>query len=106
MTKFIPFYFEGNLYFQYIQTPEDVKELLKAYDYKTLRQAKSLGSKKLSKKEKPSFGFYLEYDGLTTLGEWIDINNQGSFFDLKSERKEKLCRLFYHIAISKKLPKF
>lgn len=85
---FKPFYFNGNQFFGHVKTPEDIKMLLSCYDYNTIRKAqvKDIG---LS-----DFGFYAEYNGNLTLGEWIDKNNLGIFFDIKSERKEKLNKLF------------
>lgn len=95
MKKFIPFTFDGNLYFGDIDSPDDVKKLLTAYDYLTIRKAKELGEEYSyrDKDDKKSFGFYYEYQGKLTLGEWIDKNKLNGFFDLQLERREKLRKL-------------
>lgn len=87
MIKFKKFYFDGNLRWGWFHSPTDVIDLLKYYDYKMLRQALSLN------KSSESFGFYSEYDGDETFGEWIDKNNQNKFFNIKYERKLKLDKI-------------
>ena len=87
--KFIPFYFDGNQYFGLLESPEDVQILLKVYDYETLRQCKS----NFFSGARPAFGLYSEYKHEPTLGEWIDKNNLGIFFDIKDERKLKLDKI-------------
>lgn len=78
MAKFISFYFEGNLRWGHFNTPDDVKDLLKSYNYQELRKAQSYSGS--LEGNKPSFGFYSEYDGELTLGQWIDKNNLSEYF--------------------------
>jgi len=87
MIKFIPFYFEGNQRWGWFNTPEEVEDLLKFYDYKFLRKARAHYT------SSPYFGFYSEYNKKYTLGEWIDKNNQNKFFNIKKERLKKLKKL-------------
>lgn len=72
--QFTPFYFEGNMYFGLIDSKETFNELMKAYrghaDISTARAYD--GSMPM---DKPSFGFYSEYRGKQTLGQWMKQNN-------------------------------
>ena len=75
---FKKFYFEGNLRWGNFNNPDDVRDLLKYYNYEELRKARIIpGYEEI---EKPCFGFYSEYCGKLTLGEWIDKNNQEIYF--------------------------
>jgi hypothetical protein len=63
-----------------MNTPEDVKELLKDYTYWDLRKAQRLHDSEHF--EVPQFGFYAEYNDKYTLGNWIDENNLIEYFML------------------------
>jgi hypothetical protein len=76
--KFKVFYFEGNLRWGYMRTPEDVVELLKDYSYEDLRKAQRLHDSEDF--DDPQFGFYAEYNDKYTLGNWIDENNLNEYF--------------------------
>jgi len=76
--KFKRFFFEGNLRWGYMNTPEDVVVLLEDYPYEQLRQAQRLRDSENI--ETPSFGFYAEYSDKYTLGDWIDENGLEKFF--------------------------
>lgn len=76
--EFKRFYFEGNLRWGYMNTPEDVELLLKDYSYKELRHAQRLRDSENA--GTPSFGFYAEYNDKYTLGDWIDENGLEEFF--------------------------
>lgn len=78
--EFKKFYFEGNLRWGYMNTPEDVISLLKDYSYWDLRKAQRLRDSEDN--EIPSFGFYVEYNDKYTLGNWIDENNLIGYFML------------------------
>jgi hypothetical protein len=78
MKDFKPFFFEGNLRWGNMNTPEDVAQLLIDYSYEELRHAQRLGKSENAKT--PCFGFYHEYNDKYTLGEWIDENEQESYF--------------------------
>jgi len=74
--EFKSFYFEGNLMWGHMNTPDDVNALLEVYHYEELRRAQRLGHST----EKPCFGFYHEYNDKYTLGDWIDENHLEEFF--------------------------
>jgi hypothetical protein len=76
--EFKIFYFEGNLRWGYMRTPEDIALLLKYYPYEDLRKAQKLRDSE--DHETPSFGFYGEYDG-QFFGDWIDENKQQEYFE-------------------------
>jgi len=73
------FYFEGNLYWNRINTIEDIKKLLSFYSYNELRKAKINPD---SSEDLPCFGFYSEYNGKLTLGKWIDENKLNKYFEI------------------------
>lgn len=75
--KWIPFFFDGDLYFNMVETPEDWAQCLEIYavnNHTTVdRFVKEnlLEAKRCPRiKEYPRFGFYMEYTGPETLGEW------------------------------------
>jgi len=74
-TNWVPFYFEGNLAWGWINTPEDW-ERVKFY-YKD--QCDPSLAKQWNNTDAPrdytSFGFYTEYNGTTTLKEWAEKLN-------------------------------
>jgi hypothetical protein len=76
--EFKPFYFEGNLMWGHMNTPNDVNALLEVYHYEELRRAQLYPASRNF--EKPSFGFYAEYNDKYTLGDWIDDNHLEEFF--------------------------
>ncbi len=83
LTKFKPFWFDGNLYFKKVDSPKEVKELMKEYnnDYLTIRRARIMSGNSLPTTDIiPHFGFYREYRGKTTLGLWIDAYDQEKYF--------------------------
>lgn len=63
------FWFDGNLGFGVISSPEDWERIVTAYsgDLRGLLAAKEDPD---TQRGLPSFGFYLEYNGQRTLGEW------------------------------------
>lgn len=79
--NFKPFWFDGNQWFGFVDTPKKAKDLLKHYSYEELRRARSF-SGKFNWDEVPRFGFYREYRGDLNLGQWIDANNQTTFYKL------------------------
>jgi hypothetical protein len=73
-TSFTPFYFEGNMYYDLIDSKEKFNDLVEAY--------KGHGDLGLAKeyvgdmpRNEIAFGFYSEYQGKQTLGEWMKLNN-------------------------------
>lgn len=76
--NFVPFYFEGNMCWGFIETPEQIFDfLLKNYTFEQIRKAK-VNPDSLYADNFLKFGFYSEYNGDLTLGEWFDKNQ---FFD-------------------------
>lgn len=76
-TQFTPFYFEGNRFNGYwVNNEEDLKRLLNAYkvvegepDIKGAQLYNGCDEK--TKEQGNNFGFYTEYSGEQTLGEWL-----------------------------------
>lgn len=68
------FYFEGNQIWGDIDSPEKWREVLReykkvGYDLTMLRRCKENPD---TKRGMPAFGYYSEYKGPRTLGEWAD----------------------------------
>jgi hypothetical protein len=81
-TQFKSFWFEGQLYFREVKNEEEAVRLLEAYgdDFERLKKAKVKPSSQKPGAYVIAFGFYPEYDGELTLGEWLAENNMLSFF--------------------------
>lgn len=80
--KWVPFFFDGNAHFGEITSPEEWKKALADYQkvgknvQLLMERARRLPND-VEKYGKPMFGFYAEYTGPETLGEWAakeDIN--------------------------------
>lgn len=82
MTPFKPFWFEGQLYFREVKNESEVARLLEAYgdDFNRIKTAKVKPSSMEPNAHVISFGFYPEYNGNLTLGEWLETNKMNSFF--------------------------
>lgn len=80
ISNFKPFWFDGNQWFGFVDTPKKAKDLLKYYNYEEIRRARCVG-KKFDSKLVARFGFYNEYRGDLTLGQWIDKNDQKLFYN-------------------------
>lgn len=75
-----PFYFDGNQWTGFVDSEARWQALLKAYERvtsgpiearATVLRANALREGE-SKQRRPAFGFYLEYTGKQTLGEWLE----------------------------------
>lgn len=84
ISNFKPFWFDGNQWFGFVDTPEKAKDLLKYYSYEEIRRARCVVGG-FNSKSVARFGFYSEYRGDLTLGEWIDKNDQKLFFNFISK---------------------
>lgn len=82
MTLFKPFWFEGQLYFGEVKNIDEVARLMEAYgdDFERIKTAKVKPSSQKLGAYVIAFGFYPEYNGELTLGEWLEKNNMMSFF--------------------------
>jgi len=67
------FYFEGNLYFGFIESPEDWEKVKLAYKGTDINLLEARVNP-ISTYPLIHFGFYIEYDGKLTLGEWAKEN--------------------------------
>jgi hypothetical protein len=76
--EFKRFYFEGNFWWGYVNSPADLVQLFSAYTYEELRKAQRLYNS--ADYTDPHFGFYAEYNDKYTLGDWIDENNLSQYF--------------------------
>ncbi len=82
MPEFKKFWFEGNLFFKYVENENDVKHLLTNYEgsYDVVLGAK-LKDENLSPTEFPEFGLYAEHTGKITLKEWLTENKMLNLFN-------------------------
>lgn len=82
MTLFKPFWFEGQLYFREVSNIGEVARLMEAYgdDFERIKTAKVKPSSLKAGSHVIAFGFYPEYNGEFTLGEWLEKNKMTSFF--------------------------
>lgn len=62
-----PFFFDGNLWFNEVNTPDDWEDCVKTYHG---TKVSLLGAHRCLKYDTPRFGFYSEYTDNETLGEW------------------------------------
>jgi hypothetical protein len=72
LNPWIRFWFEGNLFFDWINGPEDWQRLRDAYpDYSDERL---LAAKRFNGASKPNFGFRMEHKGPGTLKDFFEDN--------------------------------
>ncbi len=72
--KWKRFFFDGNLYTGLIQSSEDWKKVKEAYRVgPDPKKAKVFTGSENT--DLPKFGFYMEYTGILTLGEWAKVND-------------------------------
>jgi len=74
MKNWKPFYFEGNLYFGFIKSPEDWKTVKLAYKNTDINLLEARVNPSTIDSNLIRFGFYIEYNGELTLSEWAKEN--------------------------------
>ena len=69
-----PFWFEGNRWFDWVNTPEDWMRLKEMYECKpdSLTMQSILNSQNCPTSNKPKFGFAIECNGLETLRQFFE----------------------------------
>jgi hypothetical protein len=72
LTPWTRFWFEGNLFFGWINGPEDWQRLREEYSGKTDNQL--LAAKRFFGASKPNFGFRMEHKGPGTLKDFFEEN--------------------------------
>lgn len=79
--RFQTVWFDGNQWFGYIDSPKKAKEILEHYSYKEIRRAKIYSGDFKIGSDPLRFGFYREYQGSSTFGDWIDWNEQNEYYE-------------------------
>ena len=70
------FYFDASKYCGVVKSPEEWYHVVSLYDGKlALLKTARENTKMTEKSGIPSFGFFLGFDGRTTLGEWATWSN-------------------------------
>ena len=70
-----PFFFDGNMWFDVVDSPAKFKDLLAAYDGDLASILDRARHKQRARTgEMPNFGFRNEHYGTQTLGEWLREN--------------------------------
>ncbi len=67
-----PFYFEGNLAWGWINNPQEWKRIQEAYKNSSVILT---SAKRNLNNKRDAFGFYHEYNGDETLGEFFKLHN-------------------------------
>lgn len=72
--EFVPFFFEGNQYVHTIDNAHMLRDLLFFYNFGDIKKARVKPRTTNTDRYLISFGFYSEYNGDMTLGDWIKNN--------------------------------
>lgn len=89
--QWVPFWFEGNMWFGMVDSPKKWAELIETYSevkysVADLMEAKECVRSKLNK-ACPKFGFAIECNGTKTLGNFFQENGMPGFIMVGEEKK-------------------
>jgi hypothetical protein len=89
--NWIPFKFEGNMWFGLVASPKEWAELLDAYVKVNYNLADLMSAKECIREAKegrvPKYGFAIECDGEKTLGKFFEENGMPGVVMIKDEDK-------------------
>lgn len=89
--NWVPFWFEGNMWFGMVESPKEWAEVLDAYVKVNYNLADLMGAKECTgsenSKKVPKFGFAIECRGDRTLGKFFEENGMPGVVMVKEEKK-------------------
>lgn len=91
--KWVPFHFEGNMWFGMVHGPKEWAELIETYAKQNTTVAELMGARECprdtvrQKDWPPKYGFAIECDGSKTLGKFFEENGMPGFVMVRDEKK-------------------
>jgi len=93
--KWSSFFFEGNMWFGYVDSPDKWVELLETYaeqrmSFSDLMEARECARNEFHPTLPPKFGFAIECDGKRTLGDFFEENGMPGMLFVQAEIQDKI----------------